>query len=120
LQIDLARKKVRRRFERFAAVAPISDPSNRTAILVDDGVASGFTIKVAAAVVRSKRPARVIIAVPTGHRQALEQLGKEADEVYCPNVRGGHSFAVANAYENWYDVSEEEAIAILERLKERQ
>jgi predicted phosphoribosyltransferase len=117
LQIDIARKKVRRRVGQFAAVAPTGDLSNRTVILVDDGVASGFTIKVAAVAVRGKGPERIIIAVPTGHRQALEQLAEVADEVYCANVRGGQSFAVANAYKNWYDIGEKEALAVLAKLK---
>ena len=116
LQIELARKKVKRRTEQFAELAPILDLKNKTVILVDDGVASGFTIKVAAASVRSMKPARIIIAAPTGYRQALEQLDKEVEEVYCPNVRGGPTFAVANAYENWYDVNEKEAIEILKRI----
>jgi len=116
LQIDIARKKVKRRAKQFAELAPIPDLNNKMVILVDDGVASGFTIKVAAAVIRSKKPTQIIIAVPTGHRQALEQLDKVVETIYCPNVRGGHSFAVADAYENWYDVNGKEAIAILKRL----
>jgi putative phosphoribosyl transferase len=118
LQIDIARKKVKRRAEQFAELAPIPDLKKKTVILVDDGVASGFTIKVAAAAICRKKPTGIIIAAPTGHRQALEQLDKEVDVVYCPNVRGGHTFAVANAYENWYDVDEKEAIEIIERLRE--
>jgi putative phosphoribosyl transferase len=117
LQIDIARKKVERRTEQFAELAPIPDLKNKTVFLVDDGVASGFTIKVAAAAICRKKPARIIIAAPTGHRQALEQLDKEVDAVYCPNVRGGPTFAVANAYENWYDVDEKGAIEILKRFR---
>ncbi len=116
LQIDLARKKVERRTEQFAELAPIPDLRNKTVILVDDGVASGFTIKVSAAAIRRKKPERIIIAAPTGHRQALEKLDKEVETIYCPNVRSGPTFAVASAYENWYDVSEKEAIAILKQL----
>jgi predicted phosphoribosyltransferase len=116
LQTDLAQKKVKRRTERFTEIAPVPDLKNKTVFLVDDGVASGFTIKVAAAAICRKRPARIIIASPTGHRQALEQLDKKADAVYCPNVRGGPTFAVADAYVNWHDVSEKEAIEILKRL----
>jgi len=117
LQIDIARRKVKLRVEQFAALAPIPDLNNRVVILVDDGIASGFTIRVAVAAVHGKGPAGIIIAVPTGHRQALEQLAKEIDAVYCANVRAGHSFAVASAYENWYDVSEEEAVGILKQIR---
>jgi putative phosphoribosyl transferase len=116
LQTDIARKKVKRRTEKFAEVASIPDLKNKTVLLFDDGVASGFTIKVATSSVRNREPARIFIVVPTGHRQALEQLDKEVDAVYCPNVRGGPGFTVANAYVNWHDVSEKEAIGILKRL----
>jgi predicted phosphoribosyltransferase len=116
LQIDVTRKRVQKRAKQFAELAPIPDLKNKTVILVDDGVASGFTIKVAAAAICRKKPAQIIIAAPTGHRQALEQLDKEVNDVYCPNMRGGPTFAVADAYENWYDVSETEAIEILKRL----
>ena len=117
LQIDRTRRKVQARVERFGAVARIGNLRKKTAILVDDGVASGFTIKVAAVAVRAKGAAGIIIAVPTGHKQALEELAGDVDIVYCANVRGGYSFAVASAYENWYDVSEEEAIGILKQIK---
>jgi putative phosphoribosyl transferase len=117
IQIDKTRRKVKARVERFAAVVRIGDLKKKTAILVDDGIASGFTIKVAAAAVLGKGVARVIIAAPTGHRQALEELASVVEAVYCTNVRGGYSFAVASAYKNWHDVTEDEAIEILRRIK---
>ena len=46
---------------------------------------------------------------------AVEAIAELADEVYCANIRGGYSFAVADAYDEWSDVSEDEVTAIFEQ-----
>ena len=55
----------------------------------------------------------VDVAVPTGHIRALTGLAPSVRAVHCANVRTGQSFAVADAYEHWSDVSEEEATRVL-------
>ena len=82
--------------------------SKKDAIIVDDGIASGYTILAAIKSVRKNNPNKIIVAVPTGHDQAINLVSKEADEVYCLNIRSGLSFAVADAYKNWYDVDDDE------------
>lgn len=106
-------KKVQRRFKDFRGDKPFPDLEKRTAILVDDGIASGFTMMVAVEAVKNKGAKEVIIAVPTAPLQALEKLSPEVERVYCANIRGGSGFAVADAYKTWYDVEEEEVIKIL-------
>jgi predicted phosphoribosyltransferase len=59
---------------------------------------------------------RIEIAVPTGHSASLAEMGKIATTIYCANVRSGYSFAVADAYKKWSDVSEDEAAQILRRF----
>ena len=44
---------------------------------------------------------------------AIELLAPEVDEIVCPNIRSGESFSVAEAYENWYDLTDEEALELL-------
>ena len=51
--------------------------------------------------------------MPTGSERTVWDLLPLVDELYCLNVRGGFSFAVADAYENWYDLTEEEVKAYL-------
>jgi predicted phosphoribosyltransferase len=58
----------------------------------------------------------IVVAVPTGSLRCVEELTPRADALYCANVRGGWSFAVADAYQHWYDVDEGEARAILARF----
>lgn len=110
-----ARAKVKRRMARLRGGRPVPGYTGRPLILVDDGIAAGSTMRTAIGAVRQQAAIQVVVAVPTGHEPALEMIAELADEVYCANIRGGGSFAVADAYDEWNDVSEEELSAILER-----
>jgi len=57
------------------------------------------------------------VAVPTASERTVWELLPLVDELYCLNVRGGFSFAVADAYENWYDLTEEEILTIMSSQK---
>lgn len=106
------REKVRDRVQRFRAGRPLA-LAGRTAIIVDDGLASGITLLTAVAAVRHGQPARLLVAVPTGHGESVQRVAGEVDALYCANVRTSLAFAVADAYEHWSDVSEDEALALL-------
>jgi len=114
--IKKAYSKVEKRFKEFRGKRPFPDVKNRPAILVDDGIASGYTMLVAVEALKNKGVDKIIIAVPTAHLQALKRVSPDVNEVYCANVRGGWGFAVADAYQNWYDVSDEEVAAILDEF----
>ena len=113
--IDQTAQKVLRRVKSFRGDRPFPDLSQHLAILVDDGLASGFTMLVAIEALRKAGTRTICVAVPTGHWQALERTAREVEVVYCANIRSGFSFAVADAYEAWTDVAEEEAAAIYKR-----
>jgi predicted phosphoribosyltransferase len=113
--IEKAKIKVERRFKEFRGFKPFPDIEKHTVIIVDDGVASGFTMLVAVESLKKAGASRIIIAVPTAHIHSLEIVAPEVDIVYCANVRGGWGFAVADAYQNWYDVSEEEVFEIIDK-----
>jgi len=80
---------------------------------VDDGLASGFTMLAAVRSARKRRPKKIVVAVPTAALGAVELLVPEVDEIACLNIRSGSSFAVADAYEKWYDLTDEEVLSIL-------
>ena len=82
-------------------------------LLVDDGLASGFTIRVAIKALRGAGSRQIILAVPTAHEASVRKTSEEVEAVYCPNIRSGPSFAVADAYEYWRDVDEAEMMDIL-------
>lgn len=77
-QIELERREQLYRGER----APIG-LANKTAILVDDGLATGSTMRAAVLAARRQQPARVIVAVPVGAQSACAALAQDADEVVC-------------------------------------
>lgn len=106
------REKVAGRLQRFRA-GRLPELTGRVAIVVDDGLASGFTLLTAVAAVRNGRPSRLLVAVPTGHGESVQRVAGEVDALYCANVRTSLAFAVADAYEHWSDVSEDEALTLL-------
>lgn len=114
---EKTRAKVIDREERYHAVIQARDLAGHNVILVDDGLASGFTLRVAIASIRTRKVRSVMVAVPTGHSASVERVAPDCDRLYCANVREGMRFAVADAYEKWTDVSEDEVISLLEQQK---
>jgi len=114
-QIERVRRELARRNELFRQGRPIPDLAGKTVIVADDGLASGFTTLAAIRGIRGAGAKKVVVAAPTCSETAIERLYGEADEIFCPNIRGGLYFAVAEAYQNWYDLEPQE---VIERLKE--
>ena len=115
--IEKTTAKVARRVKKLRGRKLFPDLGNRSAILVDDGLASGFTMRVAVAALRNAGAGRIVVAVPTGHRRSAEMIAREVEKLYCANIRGGFSYAVASAYRHWSDVAEEDVVKILEQFK---
>lgn len=114
--IEKTALKVRNRVKKLRGDRPLPDLSGRSTMLVDDGLASGFTMRVAIEAIKKAGAGHLIVAVPTGHSNSVEGISHEVDALYCPNIRGGWRFAVASAYEKWSDVDESEVIRILDDL----
>ena len=112
--VAAARAKVDRRLARLRAGRPPLGVEGRTVIIVDDGIAAGSTMRTAIAALRKAGAASVIVAVPTAHKSALEAISPLAERAYCANVRGGLSFAVADAYAEWRDLGDDEIQALLQ------
>jgi predicted phosphoribosyltransferase len=113
--ISQTREMVRQRMQKFRGNRPFPDLNEKTVILVDDGLASGFTMLAAAKSIRNQHPEKIVVAVPTASVASIELLASSVDELVCPNIRGGPIFAVADAYENWYDLSDDEVLELLRR-----
>lgn len=90
------------------------DLKGKTVILVDDGIATGATIKVAVRSVRSSDASKVVVAVPVAAPSSIRELRAEADEVICLEAPDDF-FAVGQAYQDFGEVSDEEVISILDR-----
>ena len=115
--IEKTTAKVSRRVKKLRGRKLFPDLGNRSAILVDDGLASGFTMRVAVTALRNAGAGRIVVAVPTGHRRSAEMIAREVEKLYCANILGGFSYAVASAYQHWSDVAEEDVVKILEQFK---
>jgi len=109
------KENIQRRLRKFRGDKPMPNFKDKVVVLIDDGLASGFTMLAAARSVREKAPKRIIVAVPTASLGAIELLAHEVDEIVCLNIRSGLSFAVADAYENWHDLTDEEVLQILRK-----
>lgn len=93
---------------------PPLDLAGRTVILVDDGVATGATLRAALRAVRMASPARVIVALPVGPPDTIEHLRREADDVICLRTPEPF-FAVGAWYRDFRQVSDEEVQDLLDR-----
>ncbi len=109
--------KVQRRAERFSQKLPLPNLENRTAFLVDDGIASGFTLLTAVEAMKKAGVGSLNIATPTGHLESIQRVSEQVDAIYCPNTRSGFFFAVADAYKRWSDIEEEELFEMISGLE---
>ncbi len=114
-QIQRVKRELVKRNALFRAGRPLPDLSQKTVIIADDGLASGFTALAAVKGVRSLGAQKVVVAIPTASDTAIERLLADVDEIFCPNIRSGYCFAVADAYQNWYDLEAQEVITMLEK-----
>jgi predicted phosphoribosyltransferase len=91
---------------------PIS-PEGKRAILVDDGLATGASMRAAVRAIKAEEPASVVVAVPTASREAREMLEDEADEVVCL-MTPARFMAVGQWYRDFGQTSNDEVRALLE------
>ena len=87
--------------------------AEKTVIIVDDGLASGITMRAAVGSVRRRHPREVFVAVPCASALAYEQVSQVADRVVACAIGDQPRFAVADYYRYWYDVSDEEVTRYL-------
>jgi predicted phosphoribosyltransferase len=113
-QRQRALESIRERLALYGRQAQFPDVKDRTVILVDDGLASGYTMEAAVKVVKKHDPSLVVVAVPTSSMSAYRLLSSRVDKVVCPDVSRLPVFAVADAYRDWRDLEDEEVIALLE------
>ena len=105
-------EEIRRRAERYRRGQSSLDIRDRTAILVDDGVATGGTLRAAIRAVRKRQPRRVVVALGVAPPEAIALLEREADEVVVELVPPTF-FAVGEWYTHFDQVSDDEVEEIL-------
>ena len=90
---------------------------DKTIIVVDDGLASGYTMISAIKFIKRKSPKKVIVCVPTGSGKTVDLVLSFVDELVCLNVRNRFPYAVADAYVNWYDLKDEEVLRLIHEVE---
>jgi putative phosphoribosyl transferase len=110
--------EVARREIAYRGARPPQDVGGRTVILVDDGLATGATMRAAVEALRARRAARIVVAVPVGAPETCSMLAAEADEVICA-MTPEPFLAVGYWYENFDQTTDEEVEAILSSASSR-
>jgi putative phosphoribosyl transferase len=112
-------EEIRRREAAYRDGHPAIDLHGRTVILVDDGIATGSTVRAALRAIRRAEPARLILSVPVAPSHTLELLRDEADEVLCPLAPEDFR-AVGEFYEDFSQTDDAEVIELLEHARGRE
>jgi putative phosphoribosyl transferase len=110
-------EEIARRIRVLRGGRPLPPLEGRTVILVDDGIAMGSTMHAALEMCRKAGAARVVVAVPVAGPYSVAEFSRLADDLVVlespPNFH-----AVAQVYERWYDVSDEEVLEIMARWRQ--
>ncbi len=105
----------RRRGAYLGDRAPI-DVTGRTAIVVDDGIATGATMQAALRATRRRKPSHLVLAVPVAPPETIKRLRSEVDEVVCLETPRDF-FAVGQFYRSFTQLSDDEVTALLEKAR---
>jgi len=115
--IEAKRSEIADRVRRFRKGSSPVDVRGKTVIVVDDGIATGATARVAIMALRARGATRIVLAVPVGARDSLEQLAEVADEVVCPHSEIAF-FAVGEWYIDFAPTTDDDVVAILSATRQ--
>jgi len=107
--LERERKEAERRIQKYRGGRPLPDLSGKTAIIIDDGIATGLTIRAAIAAAKDRQAAKIVLAAPNGARDTVKDLKKQVDDVIVlekPLFYG----SVGGQYEVFPQVTDEEVI----------
>jgi predicted phosphoribosyltransferase len=118
--IELTKKEIQARLKYYNKIDKTATKyekliQNKIIFMIDDGLASGFTMLAAIKMIKKYFPNKLIICVPTAPLHTIKRIKPEVDIIYCPNIRNTRWFAVADAYDHWYDVPESEVMDIIKK-----
>ncbi|WP_406698936.1 phosphoribosyltransferase [Singulisphaera sp. Ch08] len=114
----LEREELERRELAYRGNRPVPEVHGKTVLLIDDGLATGATMRAAVAALRQLRPARTVVAVPIAASSVCEEFQDEVDEVICARTPEPF-YAVGLWYENFSQTSDEEVCDLLRASREQ-
>ena len=106
-------KELLRREQEYRGERPRLSIEDRIVVLVDDGLATGSTMRAAIAAVRQRHPSKVVVAVPVAAPETCAELKAEADEIHCARTPA-FFFGVGQWYQDFSQTSDEEVRALLQ------
>lgn len=112
-QIHKVKSNIEHRSSLYYDGRPPVRVAGRTIIIVDDGLASGYTMRAAVTSLRKHQPGSIIAAVPVGTVHAVKDVQRVADKVVTCTVGTQSAFYVADYYQQWYDVPDNEVLSCL-------
>jgi len=113
-QTETTRADVVRRIAAFRAHLPETSVEGKTAIIIDDGLASGYTMVAAVKSMQKRKAAKIVVAVPVASGSAYDLVKRIVDELVCLVVARTYGFAVASFYHHWHDLTDDEVVKFLE------
>jgi predicted phosphoribosyltransferase len=118
--IDITKTEISERLQYYNKVSDLESSYNgkikgKYIFILDDGLASGFTMLAAIKMILKYNPVKILVAVPTAPLRTMIRIKREVDGIFCPNIREVLSFAVAEAYKHWYDIPESEVLEIIKK-----
>lgn len=113
--VEVERAEAERRRQAYLPDEKLVPATGKVAIVVDDGIATGLTIRVAMEYIRKESPAKLIVAVPVAPHEVVEMLYREADEVVVLEDVKNHLGSVGAYYDDFPQVTDEEVIGFLKK-----
>jgi putative phosphoribosyl transferase len=118
-QVQKTKDILKKRNRLFRGEKPFPPLKDKIVIIVDDGLASGYTMLAAIKFIKRNVPEKIVVVVPTASERTVNFILPEVDELICLNVRSRFPFAVADAYRTWYDLTDEEVLDIIKTANMR-
>ncbi len=114
-QISHVTANVRQRTLLYRGNRPIPIMLGKTVIIVDDGLASGYTMLAAVESVKRRRPKQIIVAVPAAAASAVLEVEKVVDKVVTCFTSNAREFFLADYYQYWHDLTDQEAMSCFQQ-----
>jgi predicted phosphoribosyltransferase len=113
-EIERIRASLKERYALFMGKRKPVDLNNRIVIIVDDGIATGHTVMAAIKMLRTKKPKKIVVAVPVAPKSTVGKIQKMADEVHCLHAPE-EFWGVGQFYDDFSEVTDDEVIQMLKQ-----